>query len=57
MSLRKPPTLTPALLAANRRNAQRATAPRTEEGKRRVVLNGQWRTAPACEEPDDSATA
>ena len=40
MSLRKPPTLTPALLAANRRNAQRSTGPRTEEGKRRVILNG-----------------
>ena len=33
MSLRKSPTLTPALLAANRRNAQKATGPRTERGK------------------------
>ncbi len=40
MSLRKPPTLTSALLAANRRNAQKSTGPRTEEGKRRVILNG-----------------
>jgi hypothetical protein len=40
MSLRKRPTLTPALLAVNRRNAQKSTGPRTEEGKRRVVLNG-----------------
>jgi hypothetical protein len=40
MSLRKRPTLTPALLAANRRNAQKSTGPRTEEGKRRVMLNG-----------------
>jgi hypothetical protein len=40
MPLRQPPTLTPALLAANRRNAQKSTGPRTEEGKRRVRLNG-----------------
>jgi hypothetical protein len=33
VSLRKSPTLTPALLAANRRNAQKATGPRTERGK------------------------
>ncbi len=33
MSLRKSPTLTPALLAANRRNAQKSTGPRTERGK------------------------
>ena len=33
MSLRMSPTLTPALLAANRRNAQKSTGPRTERGK------------------------
>jgi hypothetical protein len=33
MSLRKSPTLTPALRAANRRNAQKSTGPRTERGK------------------------
>jgi hypothetical protein len=33
VSLRKSPTLTPALLAANRRNAQKSTGPRTERGK------------------------
>jgi hypothetical protein len=40
MSLRKRPTMTPALLAANRRNAQKSTGPRTEAGKRGVMLNG-----------------
>jgi hypothetical protein len=40
MSLRQTPTLTPALLAANRRNAQKSTGPRSEAGKRRVRLNG-----------------
>jgi len=29
MSLRKPPTLTPARLAANRRNARKSSGPRT----------------------------
>ena len=33
MSLRKSPTRTPALLAANRRNAQKSTGPRTARGK------------------------
>ena len=33
MSLRKSPTLTPALLAANRRNAKKSTGPRTAQGK------------------------
>jgi len=33
MSLRKPPTLTPALLAANRQNAKKSTGPRTPRGK------------------------
>jgi hypothetical protein len=39
MSLRRRPTITPALLAANRANARRSTGPRTVEGKNRVVLN------------------
>jgi hypothetical protein len=39
MSLRKRPTITPALLAANRANALRSTGPRTAEGKDRIVLN------------------
>lgn len=39
MSLRKSPTLTPALLAANRRNAQRSTGPRTARGKGQTRLN------------------
>ena len=33
MSLRKSPTLTPALLAASRRNAQKSSGPRTPRGK------------------------
>ncbi len=47
MSLRKPPTLTPARLAANRRNAQKSTGPRTAQGKTRSRLNGLrhgWRS-------------
>jgi len=40
MSLRKPPTLTPARLAANRRNALRSTGPRTTRGKAQARLNG-----------------
>ena len=39
MSLRKPPTLTPALLAANRRNARKSTGPRTRRGKAWSRLN------------------
>jgi hypothetical protein len=39
MSLRKSPTLTPALLEANRRNAQRSTGPRTARGKAQVRFN------------------
>ncbi len=39
MSLRKRPTMTPALLAANRANAGKSTGPRTVEGKNRIVLN------------------
>ena len=39
MSLRKSPNLTPALLAANRRNAQKSTGPRTARGKAGSRLN------------------
>src|ERR1700723_1530640 len=39
MSLRKSPTLTPALLAANRRNALKSTGPRTACGKAWSRLN------------------
>jgi hypothetical protein len=39
MPLVKPPTLTPAKLAACRANAQKSTGPRTPEGKRRIVFN------------------
>lgn len=38
--LRKSPVRTPALLAANRRNALNSTGPRTIAGKARVALNG-----------------
>jgi hypothetical protein len=37
--LRKSPARTEAFLAANRRNAQKCTGPRTPEGKARVSLN------------------
>jgi hypothetical protein len=39
MSLRKSPTRTPALLAANRANAPKSAEPRTPEGKSMVALN------------------
>ncbi len=39
MRLRKPPTRTPATLAANRANALKSTGPRTARGKARVALN------------------
>ena len=39
MSLCKSPTLTPALLASNRRNAKRSTGPRTARGKAWSRLN------------------
>jgi len=46
MSLLKSLRLTPAHLAANRRNAQKSTGPRTARGKRWVALNslknGLW---------------
>jgi hypothetical protein len=40
MTLRKSPTLTPARLAANRRNARKSTGPRTARGKAWSRLNG-----------------
>ena len=39
MSLRKSPTLTPALLEACRRNAQKSTGPRTAQGKANMRMN------------------
>ena len=39
MSLRKSPTMTPGLLAALRRNAQKSTGPRTARGKAQTRLN------------------
>jgi hypothetical protein len=40
VSLRKSPALTPARLAANRRNARKSTGPRTAWGKSWSRLNG-----------------
>ena len=39
MSLRKSPTMTPARLEANRRNARKSTGPRTAQGKSQSRLN------------------
>jgi len=39
MSLRKSPNLTPALVAANRRNAQKSTGPRSVGGKAQTRMN------------------
>lgn len=39
MSLRKSPTMTPARLEANRRNAQKSTGPRTARGKAQTRMN------------------
>ncbi|MGA3323986.1 MAG: hypothetical protein ABSF45_05900 [Terriglobia bacterium] len=39
MSLRRSPTLTPALVASNRRNAKKSTGPRTARGKAWSRLN------------------
>ncbi len=39
MSLRKSPTLTPAMREANRRNARKSTGPRTARGKAQTRLN------------------
>jgi hypothetical protein len=40
MSLLKPRPMTPARLAANRRNALKSTGPRTARGKARSRMNG-----------------
>jgi hypothetical protein len=40
MSLRKSPTMTPARLEANRRNAQKSTGPRTARGKAQSRMSG-----------------
>src|SRR5271157_2812040 len=39
MSLRKSPTLTPARIEANRRNAKKSTGPRTARGKSQSRMN------------------
>jgi hypothetical protein len=39
MSRRKPPTMTPARIEANRRNATKSTSPRTAPGKAQVRFN------------------
>jgi len=39
MSLRKSPTLTPARIEANRRNALKSTGPRTARGKAQSKMN------------------
>ena len=39
MALRKSPTMTPARLEANRRNAQKSTGPRTARGKAKSCMN------------------
>jgi hypothetical protein len=39
MSLRKSPTLTPARIEANRRNARKSTGPRTARGKGQSRMN------------------
>ena len=40
MSLRQPLTMTPARIAANRRNARKSTGPRTARGKAQSRMNG-----------------
>ncbi|MFZ0964798.1 MAG: hypothetical protein WAO35_28405 [Terriglobia bacterium] len=40
MSLCKPLTVSPARIAANRRNAQKSTGPRTARGKAQSRMNG-----------------
>jgi hypothetical protein len=39
MSLRESPTMTPARIEANRRNARKSTGPRTKRGKAQVRFN------------------
>ena len=41
--------LSPARLAANRRNAKKSTGPKTKAGKRRVALNGRRLASPEIE--------
>ena len=52
MSLRKSPTLTPALLEANRRNAKKSTGPRTARGKAQVRMNAlrSGERSPICQD-------
>jgi hypothetical protein len=40
MPLRKPLTMTPARIEANRRNAEKSTGPRTARGKAQSRMNG-----------------
>ena len=51
MSLRKSPTLTPARIEANRRNAEQSTGPRTARGKAQSRMNSLRRgwSSPASE--------
>ena len=46
------PSSSPARLAANRRNAQKSTGPKTKAGKRRAALNSRQRdlVPPAIEQ-------
>ncbi len=48
MPLRKSPVRTPALLAANRANAQKSTGPRSPQGKARVALAEQLAAKAWC---------
>jgi len=43
------PLLSPARLAANRRNAKKSTGPKTKAGKRRVALNARRLAPPEME--------
>jgi len=42
VSLRKPLTMTPARIEANRRNAEKSTGPRTARGKVQSRMNSLW---------------
>ena len=52
MSLRKSPLRTPAMLAANRVNAQKSTGPSTAPGKARAALNSLRHGACAVRFPE-----
>jgi hypothetical protein len=54
MPLRKSPVRTPALLAANRANAQKSTGPRTPRGKARVSFNS-FKHGRYAAQPEDLA--